>query len=105
MEKSLRDAWIDDLRSGKYEQEQGKLYDGGNGYCCLGVLYHQTCPRLGFNTPHSVLNDEEFSRAGCEVLGLPVEYMRTLVRMNDGETEDGLSYTFAEIADDIENNL
>lgn len=29
--------WTKALRSGKYNQTQGQLFDG-NGYCCLGVL-------------------------------------------------------------------
>ncbi len=29
--------WIKALRSGEYDQIEGNLHDGGNGYCCLGV--------------------------------------------------------------------
>lgn len=37
-EKAARlDAWADELESGKYEQVTGKLSDGGDGRCCLGV--------------------------------------------------------------------
>jgi hypothetical protein len=34
--------WVQALRSGKYQQATGVLYDG-NGYCCLGVA----CDVLG----------------------------------------------------------
>lgn len=34
----LQRAWIDELRSGKYEQGQGFLKDKHDRYCCLGIL-------------------------------------------------------------------
>lgn len=34
----LQRAWIDALRSGKYEQGQGFLKDKHDRYCCLGIL-------------------------------------------------------------------
>ena len=41
MKKTLKQRWIDALRSGDYEQGNGQLckIDKGNAYyCCLGVL-------------------------------------------------------------------
>ena len=35
---AIKKRWLKALRSGKYKQAQGKLYDGKD-YCCLGVLY------------------------------------------------------------------
>lgn len=37
MRNILLDKWLEALRSGKYDQTRGALYDG-RGYCCLGVL-------------------------------------------------------------------
>jgi hypothetical protein len=39
MKKEHADEWIKALRSGKYKQGRGRLYNkGDNTYCCLGVL-------------------------------------------------------------------
>ena len=37
LEKNFKKRWVAALRSGKYEQAQGELFDG-EGYCCLGVM-------------------------------------------------------------------
>ena len=37
MNTEIKQKWVNALRSGKYEQGEGKLYSG-QGYCCLGVL-------------------------------------------------------------------
>lgn len=37
MPAELKAKWLEALRSGKYQQCQGTLYNG-EGYCCLGVL-------------------------------------------------------------------
>lgn len=37
MPRDIAKKWLTALRSGKYKQGYGRLYDG-NGYCCLGVL-------------------------------------------------------------------
>lgn len=34
----IKQKWLDALRSGEYEQAQNVLFDGKNGYCCLGIL-------------------------------------------------------------------
>jgi hypothetical protein len=42
MRKSLKDRWLDALKSGEYEQGTGSLMfeddSYGSRYCCLGVL-------------------------------------------------------------------
>lgn len=39
MNKKIKKLWVKALRSGKFEQTTGALYNEGNdGYCCLGVL-------------------------------------------------------------------
>lgn len=37
MNKLVKEAWLNRLRSGKYKQGQGALFDG-KSHCCLGVL-------------------------------------------------------------------
>lgn len=38
MKHSTLTAWLSALRSGDYEQRQGRLRSSDNHYCCLGVL-------------------------------------------------------------------
>lgn len=38
MKQSVKEKWTQFLRSGEYEQTQGKLRGEGNKRCCLGVL-------------------------------------------------------------------
>lgn len=42
MKRSIRDAWVNALRSGEYTQGTGNLHmvtpEGQHEYCCLGVL-------------------------------------------------------------------
>lgn len=35
---ALKDVWVAELRSGKYEQVRSHLHIRGKGFCCLGVL-------------------------------------------------------------------
>ena len=47
--KKFIKEWIKDLESGKYEQCLGRLSDGSDGYCCLGVAC-RTGQRLGIKS-------------------------------------------------------
>ena len=38
MDKKLKAKWVKALRSGKFKQTRGTLFDGVSAYCCLGVL-------------------------------------------------------------------
>lgn len=81
--------WIAALRSGKYEQCQGRLHLEADGFCCLGVLLNQVDSAAwkllsSFNAPDRPGN---------------VEYNDSLTRLND----DGIP--FAKIADKIEHDL
>lgn len=38
MKTEIKDRWIEKLKSGDYEQAEGELFDGRDGYCCLGIL-------------------------------------------------------------------
>ena len=35
--KEFTEKWTAALRSGSYKQTESQLYDGDNGFCCLGV--------------------------------------------------------------------
>lgn len=40
--KKIKKTWVAALRSGKYKQCEGTLYDpDGKSFCCLGVLQHK----------------------------------------------------------------
>lgn len=38
MDAAIKDAWVEDLRSGKYEQGKSVLRTETDKFCCLGVL-------------------------------------------------------------------
>jgi hypothetical protein len=40
MTNALREAWVSELKSGKYKQTFGRLKAGEDCYCALGVLCH-----------------------------------------------------------------
>lgn len=100
----LRDKWVSALRSGKYGQITGDLYDGENGYCCLGVLCE-----IGMENPWARnVDGERLAEDGGDfyanrnIFNIPIGgsdetwSQARLAKMND----DGAS--FAEIADYIE---
>jgi hypothetical protein len=44
MKDDIKHTWVEDLRSGEFQQANGVLVGGSEdevGYCCLGVLTHQ----------------------------------------------------------------
>ena len=108
----LANAWLDELRSGKYEQGAMGLRTG-DSYCCLGVaceLYRQTYGKGRWKETDS--GDFHFS-IGRERAGgfLPVR-VRDALGLDDigGRFDDGSlaalndgGATFAEIADIIES--
>lgn len=51
--------WVKALRSGKYQQIRGRLYDG-TGYCCLGVA----CDVLGLKPKMGTCGYEFAGRSG-----------------------------------------
>lgn len=48
MNQDIKAEWVAALRSGKYEQTNGALKDGG-GFCCLGVLCDVVKDRVGLS--------------------------------------------------------
>jgi len=101
MNKKLMEKWVKALRSGKYKQGDGRLYDEKtNTYCCLGVL----CEIEGIK--YSKTNEYYQGKSLVDESGrLPKKYkvksgffMDNLAQLND----HGL--TFKQIAKIIEKN-
>lgn len=38
MDAQVKEIWATALESGEYQQVQEMMWDGGGGFCCLGVL-------------------------------------------------------------------
>ena len=106
--------WVDELRSGNYEQGEGKLRDSSDTracFCCLGVLA-ESRNELNFDecfNPHGmpgnripqggylrVLTRQDYSQ---EYYYLPQELQRKLANMNDSKL------MFREIADFLEKEF
>lgn len=112
MKRSERDAWLEALRSGKYNQTKGHL-KRRDSYCCLGVLCDldgvHWVPRPGHpqlfeffeGTPYSeqpiawygTISNERARKAGI------ADFTAHLISMNDAGS------SFAQIADWIESNV
>ena len=113
MPVDIKEKWVKALRSGKYIQGEGNLYDkdsstkvGKPVMCCLGVLEH-LC-----GTPFDFLDDISFpgdiSGNSPEMfLDNGGDYISDyLADMNDGNSEKVIKkHSFIEIADYIEINL
>ena len=101
--KKFKKTWIKALKSGKFEQADGALYDrDAHGYCCLGVA----CKIAGvkksdlaggdfINDEHRELSDIKVPKMLLGSNGLPSK----LAQMND----DGKS--FKKIAKWIKKHL
>jgi hypothetical protein len=111
MEASLKQKWIDALRSGEYEQGKQYLKSMDNKFCCLGVL----CDIIDnkkwetFEKANSAKSFYPFTYEGytgtlsndmLKTTKINIVKMRFLMDMNDVHDK-----TFAEIADYIEANL
>lgn len=115
MDKTLKESWIEALRSGEYEQTQETLLrkDGpAKSYCCLGVLCaisdevfendDDDIPFMwGDNKDYDAVGfvDGELATPFINHIGMPHSHQSTLIGMND------IGKTFATIADWIEENL
>ena len=116
MNKQVKTAWVEALRSGEYEQGRGSLAQGyvtetPTSFCCLGVL-------TALYLKEAKLN---WNRRGSRaVLGTAVQAwadlgddpsvrfdgsFTTLGSLNDGIGMDGPPLTFDQIADVIEGEL
>lgn len=107
MQPEIKAKWLEALRSGRYAQTTGELFDGEK-FCCLGVLCDVISPNWGqtddegetyiaheFGDSNEIL-DPTFR----EEIGIPSDVQDKLTQMNDDEKA-----SFAQIADWIEKNL
>lgn len=111
MPRGLRKKWLAALRSGKYKQGQGCLYNPDDkSFCCLGVLNHIALKGNVEVVEHEPDDDyylekgdflELPSREFCTTfnIDMPDHMQESLVTMND----DGRC-SFVEIADYIEEH-
>lgn len=94
MRAALKKKWIAALRSGKYKQGKGSLYNPERReYCCIGVLGR--CADLRY------LGDRGYLFAATEIAatGVSQTEQRHLASLNDQ------GCTFKQIATWIEKNL
>lgn len=105
--EDFKKKWVDALRSGKYKQGKGMLYNGSNdSYCCLGVAAEVCGLDMVLHGEHAAIPNirtQEIMKVDFKV---PTEFannqglQNVLWRMNDEKDN-----TFEEIADYIEQNL
>lgn len=103
----LKKAWLEKLRSGKYEQGKYGLRDLNNKFCCLGV--YADClvdaePSL-YKWAPSEFHYRFFANDEHKVGFLQGSLMETSVQSKLSNMNDAEEKTFLEIADYIEENL
>lgn len=102
-----RQAWIDALRSGRYQKGIGKLQIGDE-YCCLGVackVYEErTEDRLPYDSAGEIIGNNLYDYKDIvgyfglrSYGGFSTHSIYNLVDLNDY-----LDYTFNQIADELE---
>lgn len=105
--KKFAEKWLKALRSGEYEQAEGRLYDHkNNGYCCLGLAceivgHTRNVERYGYlEFPNMITNSNNpvFKKVPA-ILRQTEGLAEKLAEMND----DGES--FKQIANWIEKNV
>jgi hypothetical protein len=117
MNPQIRARWVAALRSGQYRQGYEYLRDKTGGLCCLGVLCElavadgvipppERHPLDGswlYGEYDTELPESVMSWAGLAHTNpvAPAQRGASLSQLNDG-TEEGGSWTFAQIADVIE---
>jgi hypothetical protein len=97
MKQALFNDWIAALRSDRFGQCKGKLSDGAQGRCCLGVLLEVAGEPIhvyGYILPQTFADE-----VGMRVQGQNFhDSSLALSAMNDK------THTFAQIADELEAN-
>jgi hypothetical protein len=91
MNKAIKNKWVKALRSGKYKQAEGTLYNKDkDSFCCLGVLKDLQGGQRKYSA----------SLLGCKYsCGINKKTMRCLAEKNDN------GWSFKLIANWIEKNL
>ena len=107
MDKTLKQKWVNALRSGKYKQGRILFRNINNEYCCLGVL----CDVSGSIWTHHWSDDYYIPDSNYGLMGTFISYKRddlglleehecVCIKMNDDENK-----SFIEIAQYIEENI
>jgi hypothetical protein len=113
MDVKVKTAWVKALRSGKFKQGDGQLYDGQN-YCCLGVLAQVQGAAVRKGTLQIGGKDvrKKDGAGEMEILapefacGLHTKTQNRLAAMNDGiGSYYERQHSFEQIADFIEKRL
>lgn len=133
MNPEVKAKWLAALRSGEYEQTEGRLHDKV-GYCCLGVLCDLYTKEVGGHWEQVDTGSHTFSfydgvetpadgfptLAVCEWAGLPNNNPSVTLEVPDdwedrpvggkiiaslSETNDELGCTFGMIANIVEEQL
>jgi hypothetical protein len=94
--KTLKQKWVDALRSGKYEQAYCvvRMHDK---FCALGVLADVYDPEGWHLDDHRLNVHSAYNKAG---FGLSQNDINSIVTVNDGH-----KWSFDQIADWIEANV
>lgn len=98
--------WLEDLRSGKFEQTEQVLYDG-TGYCCLGVA----CVSLGYEFEIGEDDDPHYYCQGtCEVLPESIKLELKLYDVSgvpniSHKSEERKVYTLSELNDNAKKSF
>lgn len=108
MNPSIKQIWLNALRSGKYEQGQGSLNEDGK-FCCLGVLTDLYIRETNQEWEEQYDNSFSFEDSSCflppsvqkwaRLDDSPRVNGRSLAVLNDGGA------SFEELADLIEEHL
>ncbi len=105
MNKTLKKAWIKDLRGGKIEQATGALCNLQGGMCCLGVLADIAIDGdwVPYGGLYQLVSGNDVMTGALPApaqFGISLRQQNTLIGLNDDQGK-----SFAEIADWIEENL
>lgn len=102
MKKDIAMKWVNALRSGKYKQGAGQLFNSKNKtHCCLGVLCDILNVDLKDNAYTEMILTKAIKPSGIKVAHLSSNTDLSLYRFNDGHFGNDI-YSFDEIADIIQ---
>ena len=106
MKRAIKQKWIAALRGGLFKQGKGRLRNGENECCCLGVLCDIVDPK-GWSNFKAEFNEYDYRNRWSypppvflNHVGLTDVQIGELGKLNDDEGR-----SFIEIADYIEKNL
>lgn len=115
LDPEFKKKWLEALRSGEYQQCKSVLYDGDNGFCCLGVAGVIIGIEKQSMLNKTMIGDDKDYHLKSDVYPDLLKWRETescvagvLAKMNDGDdygTEPVYPKSFSEIADYIEANL